>query len=430
MAKEIKLLQAQAELYYGKRPEGKLSDYRGIYCGRAGGKSFILSLMADQDLVMGKNIMVFAQDYECLQQNLLNPMKEFLDDWKVPYKVTGKAGQNLLVMGRSKCYGFTYENYKKARGRTKIATQVYDEIAQAPEDIFVVTAACSRDCGFEPKTLFGSTPLQGTYWDDWVKELIRDGYPIVTHGGIYENSHVTKAEIEQMERAFKGMDEAFIRQELYGEIIDSGSKFKVFPLSCFNKTLKAPSGIPSMGVDCAGSGRDYNVFYVVDDNHIIDKYKIQQADLFTMHSIANSMINKHGVRQVSIDTTGGFGNGLMDILKLNNRLQVFGVNFGQAAYDSDSYANARAEMFFEFAKACNDGFCVTEEEVKKQMCSLTFEMTRGGKTQLVEKDVIKKILGVSPDCADALALAYYNRSRMSLVSGERNAMYKPLRIHG
>lgn len=434
MAEPIKLLKAQAELYYGKKPAGKKSDYRGIYCGRAGGKSYILSLMSAQGMLMGKNIMIFAQDYECLQKNLIQPITEFLDAWKVSYKLIGGAHNNIDVSnlkgGTSHCYGFTYENYKKARGRTKVAIQVYDELAQAPADIFVATAACSRDCGFDPMTLFGSTPLKGTYWDKWVNELIKDGYPIVTHGGIYENDHVTEAEIEQMERAFKGMDEQFIRQELYGEIIDGDTKFMVFTNDCFGRKFTTEYGFRSMGIDCSGSGRDYNVFYVVDDRHVLHKRKVQRANTFEMNAIARELISKYDIKQVNIDMTGGFGQGLYDMLELSANLGTFelnGINFGQAALDKDHYLNARAEMYFTTAKICRDTFSFPEddEELREQCRAVQFECCGTGKTKLIDKEVIKGMVGGSPDSSDAFCLAHYLRHiyKQSTGLGE-DALYR------
>lgn len=429
MPEPIKLLKAQAELYYGKKPTGKLSDYRGIYCGRAGGKSFILSLMSAQALLTGKNIMIFAQDYECLQKNLILLIQEFFDAWHVNYKLLGGAHNNIDVTALNgkitHCYGFTYENYKKARGRTKVAVQVYDELAQAPADIFVATAACSRDCGFDPITLFGSTPLKGTYWDKWVGDLIKDGYPIVTHGGIYENDHVTKAEIEQMERAFKGMDEQFIRQELYGEIIDGDTKFMVFTNDCFGRAFTTGYGFRSLGIDCAGMGRDYNVFYVVDDRHVLEKKKVQKANTFEMNAIARELIHKYDVKQVNIDMTGGFGQGLYDMLSPIDYIEVNGVNFGQAAYDSKSYLNARAEMYFVTAKHCRDTFCfpTDDEELREQCRATTFESCGTGKTKLVEKEVIKGMVGGSPDASDAFCLAHYLRDRYIGANQSEDALY-------
>ena len=439
MSKEIKLLPAQAELYFGKRSEGKLSDYRGIYCGRAGGKSFILSLIACKHLIEGRNIMIFAQDYECLQKNLINPMIEFLDSWHAQYHLEGAAHNNITVTNlkgsSSICYGFTYENYEKARGRTKVATQIYDEIAQAPPDIFVATAACSRDCGYEPMTLFGSTPLKGTYWDKWVKQLKDEGYPIVTHGGIDENTHVTAAEKEQMKRAFQGMDEQFIRQELYGEIIDGDIKFQVFTHNCFNKPFTAPRGFVSMGIDVSGMGRDYNVFYVVDDTHIIDKFKVQKANTFELNAIARRLISKHNVELVTIDMTGGFGQGLYDMLStVKSHCRVIGVNFGQRAKDKgleghrgiDKYANARAEMYFNAAELCKAGFSINnnDEELIEQLKSQQFEACGAGKVKLMEKELIKGMIGGSPDCSDAFCLALYMREGFVSGSYQEDSLYE------
>jgi hypothetical protein len=51
-----------------------------------------------------------------------------------------------------------------------------------------------------------------------------------------------------------------------------------------------------------------------------------------------------------------------------------------------------------------------------------------GKCLLVSKDVIKKVLQRSPDSSDALALAYYNRRKMSTLDVPVNSMYKKMRM--
>lgn len=147
-----------------------------------------------------------------------------------------------------------------------------------------------------------------------------------------------------------------------------------------------------------------------------------------MNAIARELIAKYDVKQVNIDMTGGFGQGLYDMLELSANLGNFelnGINFGQSALDKEHYLNARAEMYFITAKNCRDTFCFPEddEELREQCRAVQFECC--GKTKLIDKEVIKGMVGGSPDSSDAFCLAHYLRHiyKQSTGLGE-DALYR------
>ena len=133
-------------------------------------------------------------------------------------------------------------------------------------------------------------------------------------------------------------------------------------------------------------------------------------------------------RQVTVDGTGGYGQAIYDFLKLDPSLQVYFTNFGQAAEDSAHFANARAEMFFRLAEAMKLEFRVDDAETEEELRIISSDVNVSGKCLLVRKDVIKKVLQRSPDSSDALALAYYNRRKMSTLDVAVNSMYKKMRM--
>ena len=169
------------------------------------------------------------------------------------------------------------------------------------------------------------------------------------------------------------------------------------------------------------------MFYVIDDVHILEKVKIQKADSFEMNNIARGLIQKYNVRQVTVDGTGGYGQAIYDFLKLDPSLQVYFTNFGQAAEDHEHFANARAEMFFRLAEAMKLEFRLDDAETEEELRIISSDVNVSGKCLLVSKDVIKKVLQRSPDSSDALALAYYNRRKMSTLDVTVNSMYKKMR---
>jgi hypothetical protein len=63
-------------------------------------------------------------------------------------------------------------------------------------------------------------------------------------------------------------------------------------------------------------------------------------------------------------------------------------------------------MYLELAKAVKEGFWV-DDEVKEELLAQSVFINNKGQQQLVPKEDVKKILGHSPDRADAVALAVY-----------------------
>lgn len=412
--------------YYQKRFFVGRNRIDGLYTGRGVGKSWVLVTVAALALLMGEKIIYLTPTTSLLRKDILKRICETLDKWGIDYDLN--KTEYTIKVGKGILFGASFENYDSAlRGLDGVSTVLIDEIALCKDldDLFAVISPTMRNAILDPRTIYASTPRKGSQCDKWIQKG-KLGDPIVDIT-IDDNEHVTETERENMKAFLSG---SLYEQEILGKIIDGDIDFAVFPSELFGKPFVSPRGIPSLGIDCAGSGRDFNVFYVVDDNHIIEKYKIQQADTFQLHSIARQLIMKHGVRMVAIDGTGGFGNALYDMLKIDKTLQVYSINFGQAANDSEHYANARAEMFFTLANAMKDGFSVTEEEVSEQLKLMSFMLTATGKSQIVSKEVIKKVLGCSPDSADSLALAYYMRHKMNVLEIRKNTLYKPIRMHG
>ena len=243
---------------------------------------------------------------------------------------------------------------------------------------------------------------------------------VVTGATIDDNTHVTAEERANMKEWLKG---DLFDQEILGKILAGDVECAVFPKECFGRTWLPPRGTPSMGIDCAGYGRDCNVFYVIDDVHILEKHKVEVADTFEMNNIARRLISKHGIRQVSIDGTGGYGQGIYDMLKIDPQLDVHFVNFGGAAEENNKFANARAEMYFRLAEGMRREFRLDDAETEEELRILSSETTTSGKALLIPKETVKKVLGRSPDSADALALAYYWRKKLSTVNVANNSLY-------
>ena len=399
----------------------------GIYAGRGTGKSHTLVACGCLGLLRGEKIIYVTPTQSLLRKDIMKRFVTMLTSWGI--KFSYNKTENTITVGDGVLFGASFENYDNAlRGLDAVDEVLVDEIAVCKdlEGFFAVLSPTMRHSKFSPRTLYASTPRKGSQCDKWVKDG-KLGSPIMDVT-IDDNTYVTEEERENMKSFLTG---SLYEQEILGKIVDGDVDFAVFPHELFGKPFVSPRGIPSMGIDVAGQGRDYNVFVISDDTHILETYKIQKADSFELNSIARSFIHKYGITQICLDGTGGFSTGLYDLLKIDKELDLHSINFGQGAKDSDHYANARAEMYFNAAKCMRDGFSVTEDELSEQLKLMSFELTATGKSQLIAKEAIKKVLGVSPDVADAFCLSLYMREKIQLANIQKNALVgKRLNIFG
>ena len=91
------------------------------------------------------------------------------------------------------------------------------------------------------------------------------------------------------------------------------------------------------------------------------------------------------------------------------------IQFGGAASDKakDNMANKRAEMYSNVVWEIKHGLCIEgfdlTGELKRELCMTTWDRMPNGRFILTKKEVLRQILGGSPDIADALALTCVDR---------------------
>lgn len=381
----------------------------GIAGSRSCGKTIYLSVEAFLALIQGKRVMVMAQNYKSLKLNIFREIKNrFQEAGLIP---DVNSSDMTIKFGTGELIGFTYESIDSTRGMTEVSLLLLDELAYAPPNLLATVAPCLRGAGGS-RIRFGTSPKKGSIWNKWFRDtsVEKDLFTAT----MFENTELDEEDYELQKKAIK--DEMQYRQEILGEILDDDVEFGIIKATDYPMQRKAAHGIRKMGIDCAGSGADNNVFTVVDDAGILEEVKIQIADTFKMFSIAQELIKKWDIRRINIDVTGGFGNGAYDMLKANYKnIIINGVNFGGKPKDEKRFVNARAEMYFDGTdRIRDDGFYVDDPMIKEELQFTTYDINSAGKVLLCPKSVIKELIGRSPDSADALMLALYDSDSMLL----------------
>lgn len=374
----------------------------GLVGSRACGKSIYLSVEAFLEIVQGKRVIVMAQNYKSLKLNIFREIRNRFYEAGLEPEVN--FSEMSIKYGKGELYGFVYEAIDSTRGLTEVSLLLLDELAFAPPNLLATVSPCLRGAGGS-RIRFGTSPKKGSIWNKWFKDssIEKDLFTAT----MFDNTELDEEDYELQKKAIK--DEQQYRQEILGEILDDDVAFGIIRAMDYPMFKKPATGIRRLGIDCAGSGADYNWFTVVDDTGILEQVSIEIANTFKMHSIATDLIQKWDVRRVNIDTTGGFGNGTYDMLMESHQgIIINGVNFGGKPENPD-YLNNRTAMYFNLTDWIKErGFYLNDEHIKEELQYMTYDINGAGKTVLCPKEVIRELLGRSPDASDALALALYD----------------------
>lgn len=385
--------------------------------GRSSGKTFAASLIAARALLSQKKVIVFAQNFKALSENLMVAIDERLSE------MTGHLGKiykfnpnsQKITYCKGAIYGMSYENIETCRGFTDIEVAIYDEIAIAPANLLSTVAYCLRGKNIKPRQYAMTTPRFGTWWNKYLKDNQNDKTIKIIHSTVFDlnkkdnddESIITQEQIDNMIKST--LDENMLRQELYGELIEDSSVGVLFSsrlLSSTPKFLRRNNGGYAIGIDCSGLGKDSNVIVVRNQNEILDIVEKKVASNAELCSIVRGLIMTHGkgnLSHIAIDEAYG--------LDLHERLSDAGITativpFGGKA-KNPAYANQRAEMYINLKKGIEEyGLKGITDELYRELQATKYILNNNGKIQIIPKDEIKLNIGRSPDLADALCLTY------------------------
>ena len=161
-----------------------------------------------------------------------------------------------------------------------------------------------------------------------------------------------------------------------------------------------------LGIDVAGGGEDLSVICHRIGNSIAQWDEFSKNDTTYLVDEITRIWNakyKH-LPFIAVVDAHGIGAGVYSVLAQKNLFPVIGFIGPEKAFHDTMYKNKRSEAFHKLAKEFNDlHFPVKPpERLKKEIVNVRFDFTDLIATQ--EKKALKKLLGFSPDYADALAM--------------------------
>lgn len=172
---------------------------------------------------------------------------------------------------------------------------------------------------------------------------------------------------------------------------------------------EAASDVPLIfGVDIAHGGGDKS--HVIDRcgrrmGHLVNEVWDERDEMVMAGKLAG-LIDRFNPAVVFVDTTGGYGAGVVDRLR-ERRYPVRGINFGSKATDPTRHVNKRAEMWDGLRSWLLEGADIVDDDaLATDLSAPTSRPDSAGRLALEAKDEIRRRLGRSPDRGDAAALTF------------------------
>lgn len=229
-------------------------------------------------------------------------------------------------------------------------------------------------------------------------------------------------------------------QLLYGDFLAGreDDEWQVIPSEWVRLAQERWVGRPTtqmraLGVDVAQGGPDQTTLAALHDGNHFDEIE-RHSGLTTPDgaSVGGLVLKKRrDSAAIGIDTTGGWGGATREHLRDHHEIETVPVVFSGQAEGTDKatqlgYFNLRAKMYWEFRCALDpaSGEDIILPPDRKMAAQLAAALWRpkSGKIQLESKEKIRERIGVSPDDADAMVIAWHIRNRGILASTKRKGV--------
>ena len=372
------------------------------------GKTRVLSMWIVMQCVQkpGLRGIIIAQTHSALRKVLIHDIIMFATMIGVHIE-WNKSSQELTFDNGSTLYGYSSENPEGVLGLSEIDMLAIDEAAYCSEEIYNYSRDRMRGGKYEPMVRLISSPSTMERVQNWFSRVVKENPDKVIHATYKDNPFTSDKFKQELDERY-GVGTNIWRQQCLGEIFDTDVASQIIFRDEFPAEKKQLSDTGRwLGADFAGQGADNNAYVVIDGYGMLFWTKHNQQNTFQKSQSLRDLYTEWRCKRGAVDNTGNYGQGALDLVSCSPNIEIDGVNFAQTAYNPELYPQARTEMYLELAQAIRNGFWVCDE-AKEELLAQGVAINKRGQQQLLPKEDVKKILGHSPDLADALALAVYS----------------------
>lgn len=415
---DVGLLPHQLEFMERDRDK-RLALVTGVGCG----KTMVAAMWLIQQAADYQNSIVSAQNYSALHKVVFAEIQRQSRRFGMDFEYNKQDKTIVFPQTGATIFGASSSAPDSVLGLSNISNYLADEASYSCEQL---RNNCEERCRgqdlkgriIRARYRYTTTP-SSLPTALWFRDMVKRNPGMVIHATTYDNYLVGDDFVQDQIEKYGGPDSPYVRQQIFGEFLDGIATNLAVNVNDFTDTRPPhrPDDPVWIGGDIAAGGRDSSVFAVIDDYGLVEWQEHFHAETQKLVSSLLELNRKYKVEGALVDSTGGFGNGLVDYTKANMGTQ--GLNFSGKA-DDDNMFNVRTQMYMDLGKAIKERAFYLPDigdsmRCRNQLSYTTYILNGRGQCQLVPKEEIKKVTGSSPDHADALVLA--NRAR-KIASGE------------
>jgi hypothetical protein len=264
-----------------------------------------------------------------------------------------------------------------------------------------------------PKILLTTNPSQGflkkEFYIPFVEERLEPNKKFIPSLPL-DNPHLPQSYLDMLNTLPSEQRKRLLLGDWnYNEELDALFDFDSIAASSFKHAPNA-SDKKYICIDVARFGGDSTIISIWIGLTIVEIIRYNKIDGDTLHKHITDLIAKHGIHpsQVIADSDG-VGGFLVDRLRCTSF-----VNNARPLHEQN-FTNLKSQCYVKLSDLIKEGkisINVLEpsivDELTTQLLAIKLkDVEKDGKVGVIGKDVMKKMLGVSPDIADSIMLRMY-----------------------
>jgi len=419
----MKLLPKQSNaVYYLKDNETKEILYGGA---AGGGKSAIgcLWLIESCQKYPGSRWLMGRAKLKALKETTLNSFFELSTVLGISDQYTYNAQANIIYWNNGSeillkdLFLYPSDPNFDSLGSLEITGAFIDECNQIVYKAWqIVTSRCRyklNEFGIIPKVFGSCNPSKNWTYKEFYKKN-RDGSLHSSKKFIQalptDNPHLPQSYLDSL----LALDKNSKQRLYYGNWEyddDPSALIDIDSISDYwNPNHLTLEGNKYMTIDVARKGKDNTVFRVWHGWVVIHRYAIDKSGLDYVVKKAKELQRKYNISNSNtIADEDGVGGGVVDFLYCKGFVN------GSRALNDENFNNLKSQCGYKMAQKivnrevgemCEDSAVkgITSEEMEQVKQK---DIDKDGKVALVSKDVVKQMIGRSPDEWDSIMMRYY-----------------------
>ena len=399
-------------------------DMVAVATGQAVGKTFVSYLVSMWYALCRQGLVVVAAPTWVLLQKQWWPGFKGLvmDRMGLPEEALEGGNWMLAGMPMRGILPINAKNPRIVRGfHASNILLIEDEASEVPDELYeqFLGSQISRGEGGEAKMLLMSNPTRSTGHfaaacrnKDWyVIKMSSMDSPNIT-GEMVISGLADMSGIEMLRKEW-GENSPAYKSRVLGEFTEEAEYDRYIPERLLmqamdEKPVVGGAGVSVQGVDVAMYGNDVTASVIMQDGVVKDIAMLPGGT--DVGEVAQWVCDRHLSNECVLTaydaTAGGWGLGV-----LSRRINAYGVHFARSNKEKARWANLRTEYYARLLDELRGGRVklppglANLDRLLEELRSVCYKVQADGKVMLEPKEVGKKRLGRSTDCADALVLA-------------------------